>query len=134
MLRLAGGEKNLLDPYLDSGTVPVQGHAVEARIYAEDPANGFRPSAGRLTGVTLPSDVRVDGWVQTGTEVTPAYDPLLAKIIVTATDRDTALDHLAPPWPPPGWTVLRSISAFCGRFRIFPRSVQPRTPRTPSTT
>ncbi len=124
MLRLAGGEKNLLDPYLDSGTVPVQGHAVEARIYAEDPANGFRPSAGRLTGVTLPSDVRVDGWVQTGTEVTPAYDPLLAKIIVTATDRDTALDHLGAALAA---TRMDGIEVNLGLLRAIPDLPEVRT-------
>lgn len=99
MLRLAGGEKDLLDDLVDTsglGSVPVSGHAVEARVYAEDPALDFRPSAGLLTRVQLPTapDVRVDGWAETGTEVSTAYDPLLAKVIVAAPDRDTALDRL----------------------------------------
>lgn len=100
MLRLAGGEKDLIDHLVDAdrgtGAVPVSGHAVEARIYAEDPAAGFRPSAGTLTRVELPAGpgIRVDGWVETGTEVSTAYDPLLAKVIATADDRTAALSLL----------------------------------------
>ncbi|WP_306210270.1 urea carboxylase, partial [Actinoplanes sp. RD1] len=94
MLRLAGGDTGLLRRWGTS--VPVRGHAIEARVYAEDPAAGFQPSAGLLTGVALPSGpaVRVDGWVETGTEVSTAYDPLLAKVIVHADDRADAIDRL----------------------------------------
>ncbi|GGN83911.1 urea carboxylase [Actinoplanes lobatus] len=96
MLRLAGGESGLLAPYLPDGVVPVRGHAVEARVYAEDPAAGFRPSAGALTRVELPTGdgVRVDGWAVTGTEVSTAYDPLLAKVIASGPDRTTAIGRL----------------------------------------
>ncbi|GAB3277552.1 urea carboxylase [Kineosporia babensis] len=121
MLRLAGGEKTLLADYLDPatglGAVPVQGHAIEARIYAEDPANVFRPSAGRLTGVVLPTDTRVDGWVQTGTEVTPAYDPLLAKVIVTAPTRDAALEQLSEALSA---TRMDGIEVNLGLLRAIP--------------
>ncbi|MFI0942005.1 urea carboxylase [Streptomyces sp. NPDC021020] len=71
------------------------GHAVEARVYAEDPARGHRPSAGLLTRVEFPPDVRVDTWVATGTEVTTAYDPMLAKVIAYGADREEALAKLA---------------------------------------
>ncbi|WUH94446.1 urea carboxylase [Streptomyces sp. NBC_00433] len=71
------------------------GHAVEARIYAEDPARGHRPSAGVLTRVAFPPGVRVDTWVETGTEVTTSYDPMLAKVIAHGADRAEALDRLA---------------------------------------
>jgi urea carboxylase len=71
------------------------GHAVEARIYAEDPARGHRPSAGHLTRVVFPPGVRVDTWVETGTEITTAYDPMLAKVIAHGADRGEALDRLA---------------------------------------
>jgi urea carboxylase len=71
------------------------GHAVEARIYAEDPAHGHRPSAGQLTRVAFPPGVRVDTWVETGTEVTTSYDPMLAKVIAHGTDRADALARLA---------------------------------------
>ncbi len=70
------------------------GAAIEVRIYAEDPCKEFQPSTGVLTAVTLPSDSRVDTWVEAGTEVSPYYDPMLAKIIVTGLSREQALDHL----------------------------------------
>ncbi|WNM32862.1 urea carboxylase [Streptomyces sp. Li-HN-5-11] len=89
MLRLARGEDLALDP----GTP--RGHAVEARIYAEDPNRGHRPSAGLLTNVAWPEDVRVDAWVESGTEVTTAYDPMLAKVIAHGENRGQALDRLA---------------------------------------
>src|SRR5258708_25275486 len=71
-----------------------QGHAIEARLYAEDPARDFGPSAGLLTEVSFPPDARVDGWIETGTIVTPFYDPLLAKLVVHAASRDAALIEL----------------------------------------
>jgi urea carboxylase len=95
MLRLAGGETDLLRGF-PGGAVPVEGHAVEARVYAEDPSAGFRPNAGLLTRVELPegADVRVDGWVATGTRIPTEYDPLLAKIIVRGPTRAEAVAGL----------------------------------------
>ncbi|KAA0115179.1 urea carboxylase [Mycolicibacterium sp. P9-22] len=98
MMRLAIGDARMLDEYR-CGTVPVTGHSVEARVYAEDPTRDYRPSVGTITAVSFPDpdlfpDVRVDGWVQDGTEVTASYDPLLAKVITHAADRDTALTRL----------------------------------------
>ncbi|MBT0768051.1 urea carboxylase [Kineosporia sp. J2-2] len=92
MLRLAGGEKDLLAGISDA--VPSRGHAFEARVYAEDPAAGFRPGAGLLTRVELPAGARVDGWVTTGTTIPTEYDPLLAKVIVHGDTRDEALGRL----------------------------------------
>jgi urea carboxylase len=63
------------------------------RVYAEDPARDFKPSSGLLTEVEFP-DVRVDTWVERGTEVSPFYDPLLAKIIVHGADREAARGKL----------------------------------------
>ncbi len=71
-----------------------RGHSLQARLYAEDPAKDFLPSAGRLTAARFPRGVRCDTWVETGTEITPYYDPLLAKIIVHGPDRDAALRAL----------------------------------------
>ncbi len=71
-----------------------QGAAIEVRIYAEDPVKNFQPSPGILTEVAFPDDVRLDGWVATGTEVSPYYDPMLAKLIVTGADRGEALAKL----------------------------------------
>ncbi|MEU1178444.1 5-oxoprolinase/urea amidolyase family protein [Streptomyces sp. NPDC005820] len=89
MLRLARGEQDVVR---DPG--PPRGHAVEARIYAEDPSRDHRPGAGLLTRVEFPAGVRVDGWVETGTEVTTAYDPMLAKVIAHGADRAQALRRL----------------------------------------
>jgi urea carboxylase len=93
MMRLAIGDATMLDEY-PTGAVPLTGHSVEARIYAEDPTRDYRPSVGTITAVSFPENVRVDGWVQDGTEVTASYDPLLAKVITHADDRDGALDAL----------------------------------------
>ncbi|WP_029003564.1 urea carboxylase [Azorhizobium doebereinerae] len=89
MVRQAAGE----DPIPAEPLTP-QGAAIEARIYAEIPHANFQPSAGLLTEVAFPHGVRVDGWVETGTEVTPYYDPMLAKVIVTGADRPAALQAL----------------------------------------
>ena len=71
-----------------------RGHAIEARLYAEDPARDFRPSAGVITGLAFPSDARVETWIERGTEIAPYYDPLLAKLVVAGSDRDDALSRL----------------------------------------
>ncbi|MFF7289100.1 5-oxoprolinase/urea amidolyase family protein [Streptomyces griseorubiginosus] len=89
MLRLARGERDVVR---EPGSP--RGHAVEARLYAEDPSREHRPSAGLLTRVEFPTGVRVDGWVETGTEVTTSYDPMLAKIIAYGPDRAHALRRL----------------------------------------
>ncbi|MFI7502123.1 5-oxoprolinase/urea amidolyase family protein [Streptomyces sp. NPDC049687] len=89
MLRLARGERDVVR---DPG--PPRGHAVEARLYAEDPSREHRPSAGLLTRVEFPGGVRVDSWVETGTEVTTSYDPMLAKVIAYGSDRARALARL----------------------------------------
>ncbi|TDU02963.1 urea carboxylase [Streptomyces sp. 846.5] len=89
MLRLAQGDREIVRP-----VGPPRGHAVEARVYAEDPNRDHRPSAGLLTRVAFPADVRVDTWVETGTEVGTSYDPMLAKVIVHGEDRADALDRL----------------------------------------
>ena len=91
MLRLAAG--NLPEEWITQTRVP-RGHSIQARVYAEDPAKNFQPCAGLLTQVRFPDDVRVDTWVETGTEVTSSYDPLIAKVIATAADRDTAIARL----------------------------------------
>src|SRR4051812_8448328 len=90
MLRTAAGEPP--DLALFRGREP-NGHAIQVRVYAEDPAREFKPSSGLLTQVELP-DVRVDTWIERGTEVSPFYDPLLAKIMVHQPDREAAIDAL----------------------------------------
>jgi urea carboxylase len=89
MIRQAADELTLPE------TSPVpKGAAIEVRVYAEDPGKNFQPSTGLLTRVLLPENARCDAWVATGTEVTPYYDPLLAKIIVHGKDRQHALEGL----------------------------------------
>jgi len=73
-----------------------QGHSIQARVYAEDPNKEFQPCAGMLSEVRLPqlTDVRCDYWISTGIEVSPFFDPMLAKIIATGKDRAAALTLL----------------------------------------
>ncbi len=76
--------------------IALRGHAVEARLYAEDPERNFMPSTGRLLALELPQgEVRVDTGVTEGSEVTPFYDPMIAKVIAHAPTRREALDRLA---------------------------------------
>jgi 3-methylcrotonyl-CoA carboxylase alpha subunit len=91
--RVAAGEKLPLE----QAQVPLAGHAVEARLYAEDPARDFLPSTGKIAALEFPQadGIRVDTGVETGSEITPFYDPLIAKIIAHGPDRDTALERLA---------------------------------------
>ena len=72
------------------------GHAIQARIYAEDPNKDFQPGAGLLTNVDWPEDegLRIDTWIQPGTEVSPLFDPMLAKVIVHEADRESARTRL----------------------------------------
>jgi urea carboxylase len=88
MLRVAAGEPT---PFANPRS---RGHAIEVRVYAEDPARGFRPSPGLLTEVVFPADVRVETWVERGTEISSYYDPLVAKLVVHGEDRAEALVKL----------------------------------------
>ncbi|MDF1785243.1 MAG: 5-oxoprolinase/urea amidolyase family protein [Verrucomicrobiales bacterium] len=80
MLRVAADESV-------SPEVAVSGHSMEARVYAENPNKDFQPSTGLLTNVSFPDGVRVDSWISSGIEITPHYDPMLAKVIVHAPTR-----------------------------------------------
>jgi urea carboxylase len=91
MIRVAAKEP----PHLARYRHAPRGHAVQVRIYAEDPAHSFRPSSGSLSQVRFPEGVRVDHWIETGTNVSSHYDPMLAKIIAHADSRDAALAKLA---------------------------------------
>jgi 3-methylcrotonyl-CoA carboxylase alpha subunit len=92
-LRVAAGEAL---PWTQDD-LAINGHAVEARVYAEDPETGFLPSTGRLLALRLPTGegVRVDSGVEEGGSVTPFYDPMIAKVITHGADRDEALDRLS---------------------------------------
>jgi len=77
--------------------VRLAGHSIEARLYAEDPSNGFLPSTGRIWKLDFPEGetVRVDTGVEEGDTVSASYDPMIAKIVVWGEDRDDALDRLS---------------------------------------
>ena len=85
-LRVAAGEPLPLT----QDDVTLSGHAIEARVYAEDPFHGFLPQAGTATFVRWPERARVDAALETGSVVSTAYDPMLGKIIVHGPDRETA--------------------------------------------
>lgn len=106
MIELAAGELGDIDQLRQQHTQ--QGHAIQARVYAENPHNNFQPSAGLLSCVNFPQNshqstdtqpafpaVRIDHWVETGIEVSPFFDPMLAKVICTADSRDQAIAQLA---------------------------------------
>ncbi len=90
-LRVASGERLALS----QGQVSLSGHAMEARLYAEDPAAGFLPAAGRVTHLRFPEGVRVDAGVRSGDTVSPHYDPMIAKVVAHGPDRETARRRLA---------------------------------------
>ena len=87
-LLVASGERLALE------TSDPEGHAVEARLYAEHPLT-FLPQAGTITALEFPDGVRVDAGVAAGDEVPVAYDPMIAKLVAFGETRDEALDRLA---------------------------------------
>ncbi|TXC71060.1 urea carboxylase [Sphingomonas ginsenosidivorax] len=87
MVRGAAGDFAFLDGF----EAKPEGASIQVRLYAEDPAQDYRPSSGRLVGVSFPQGPRVDSWIAAGTEVSAWYDPMLAKLIVTAPTREAAV-------------------------------------------
>ena len=111
MVRLAAGDASFLTD------VPAPaGHAIQARVYAEDPARDFVPSPGLVTEAHWPTDARVDTWVRTGSDVTPFYDPLLAKIVVQGASRDDAVAALTNALDA---TLVRGIETNVELLRSF---------------
>jgi 3-methylcrotonyl-CoA carboxylase alpha subunit len=90
-LRVASGEPLPLR----QDELSIDGHAIEARLYAEDPAKGFLPSVGRLEFFELDGSVRIDTGVCQGSEISPFYDPMMAKMIAHDLDREGAIRSLA---------------------------------------
>ncbi|MFT4196452.1 MAG: acetyl/propionyl/methylcrotonyl-CoA carboxylase subunit alpha [Pseudoxanthomonas sp.] len=92
-LRVAAGEPLPLA----QEEIPLRGHAIEARIYAEQPEKGFLPSIGTLQYLRMPqadADLRIDSGVEQGDAIGPFYDPMIAKLIVHGDDRDAAIARL----------------------------------------
>lgn len=87
MIRGAAGDYAFLDGF----EAKPEGASIQVRLYAEDPAENYRPSSGRLVEVVFPDGPRIDGWIEAGTDVSAWYDPMLAKLIVTAPTREAAV-------------------------------------------
>ncbi|MBJ7554501.1 urea carboxylase [Marinomonas spartinae] len=101
MIRLAAGEDLALDTKREA--LKPNGHAVQVRLYAEDPYKDFQPCAGLLSQVQWPlantnaaadAGVRIDTWIETGIEVSPYFDPMLAKVIIHQANRESAFAQL----------------------------------------
>jgi propionyl-CoA carboxylase alpha chain/3-methylcrotonyl-CoA carboxylase alpha subunit len=101
--------------------ISLRGHAIEARLYAEDPASGFLPSTGKLAVFELPSEVRSDSAVEQGSEVTPFYDPLLAKLIAHGDSRDEAAHRLAAACASTRVWPVKTNAWFLERCLLDPR-------------
>lgn len=89
MVTLASGDWTAPTKKLESN-----GHSIQVRLYAEDPIKNFQPSAGLLTHVEFDANARNETWVETGSNVSSFYDPMIAKIIVTADDRASAIQAI----------------------------------------
>ena len=145
MVRLAGG---------DNPIVPVMacGASIQVRVYAESPLKDFAPSPGLLTHVAWPSEVRVETWAESGTEVPPYYDPLVAKIIVRGDTRaeavakltaalkdtqlagiETNLDYLRMVVESEGFAAGAFPTAFLKSLTYAPRAIEVIEPGTQST-
>ncbi len=94
MLTLASGDSLNLNALRDN--LSASGHAIQVRIYAEDPYKNFQPAAGLLTQVEFPhlENLRIDHWIESGVTVSPYFDPMLAKVISFGDTRDSSLSNL----------------------------------------
>jgi len=103
--------------------IPLHGHAIEARLYAEDPDRGFLPSTGTLVALELPQGeaIRIDSGVEAGDQITPYYDPMLAKVIARGPTREAALDCLADALDR---TVVAGIRSNVGLLAALARAAE----------
>ncbi len=148
MIRLAAGDRSFFEGYHPQKN----GHSIQVRLYAEDPGKNFQPSSGTLTEVRFPDSIRCDTWIDRGTEITPYYDPLLAKLIVHAESRETAidqlksaldqcaiagietnLDYLRQILDNPAFAIADLSTRFLESFEYTPRSIEVLEPGTFST-
>ncbi|MDX6373497.1 MAG: acetyl-CoA/propionyl-CoA carboxylase, biotin carboxylase, biotin carboxyl carrier protein [Nocardioidaceae bacterium] len=109
-LRVAAGEP------LSIGEIELTGHAIEARIYAEDSFAGFLPQAGTATYVQWPSGVRVDQALESGQTVSTAYDPMLGKVIAYGSDRESARQALVAALDD---TAILGLTTNAGFLRVL---------------
>jgi len=102
----------------------IDGHAFEARLYAEDPARDFLPATGRLHALVFPDDARIDTGVRAGDAVTIHYDPMIAKLIVHGRDREAALAKLAAALDRVRIAGVANNAAFLARVARHPAFVR----------
>ena len=116
--RVAAGEKLPLA----QSDVRIDGHAAEARLYAEDPERNFLPSTGKLAALEFPKGegLRIDTGVETASVVSPFYDPMIAKVIAHGRDRAQALSRLATALAETVVVGPRSNAAFLSRLASHP--------------
>ena len=115
-LRVASGEPLPLT----QDQLAIDGWAMEARLYAENPTTGFLPSTGPLDHFRLPGGIRVDSGVEQGNEITPNYDPMIAKLIVHAPTRAAAAARLAEACAQVEVAPVRTNAAFLARAAADP--------------
>ena len=118
-LRVAAGET--LPKTQDE--LRIEGHAIEARLYAEDPSNAFLPSIGRLERLHLSQDVRVDSGVREDDVVTPFYDPMIAKLVAHDKTREGAARKLAAALAQSEIAGVRTNNAFLKRALSHPEFI-----------
>ncbi len=124
-LRVAAGEPLPLK----QADLTLTGHAIEARVYAEDPAREFLPSIGKLTHLATPAptaSVRIDTGVRQGDEITPYYDPMLAKLIVHGTTRAQAIERMRAALVQYEVVGVATNIEFLGRLMSAPSFVEAR--------
>jgi acetyl/propionyl-CoA carboxylase alpha subunit len=117
--RVAAGEPMPLK----QADIPLNGWAMEARLYAEDPASGFLPSIGKLDHFVMPDGIRVDTGVEEGGEVSQFYDPMIAKLIVHAETREEAAEALAEAASQVQVFPVKTNAAFVMKCLEHPRFV-----------
>jgi len=111
-LRIAAGEPLAFG----QDDLAIVGHAMEARVYAEDAFNGFLPQAGTASSVHWPREARVDEALESGQVVSTAYDPMLGKVIVHGTDREDARKRLVAAL---GDTAILGLTTNVGFLRVL---------------
>jgi urea carboxylase len=90
MIKLASGDL----PPLGSLQPVSRGHSIQVRLYAEDPSKNFRPCCGPIAHADFSKNARMETWIETGAEITPHYDPMIAKIIVLGKTREEAIEKM----------------------------------------
>jgi len=114
---------------LSQQQLQIHGHAIEARIYAEDPARDFLPSIGRLEHLVTPltgGELRIDTGVRAGDEITPYYDPMIAKLIVHGASRGEALERMSAALAGFNVVGVSTNVEFLARLVTSPSFVEPR--------